>query len=140
MNTQYTEKPPSYNETTKISQPNKTEINAIYSPCNNESAQSALLPHQVANVVTQPQVVVVQLRPDQTKKPCVVKCLKCNKVVTSKVTMVAGCYSILMCCMICCLGGGACCLCCIPCCCDDIFMDAVHKCPECEKYLGVCKL
>ena len=138
MNAQYTEKPPSYNETTRAGQPDENEISTTTISChvNNESAHSALIPHQVA--VTQPQVVVVQLRPDQTKVPCVVQCPKCNRVVTSKVTMVSGSYANLCCCLICCLGGGGCCLCLIPYC-NDYFMDAEHRCPVCNNFLGVCK-
>ena len=136
MNAHHTEKPPSYNETTITGQPNENEINATYNLGNHESAQSALMPHQVA--VTQPQVVVVQIRPDQTKVPCDVQCPKCNMVVTSEVTMVSGSYANLCCCLICCLGGGGCCLCLIPYC-NDYFMDAEHRCPECDTFLGVCK-
>ena len=105
---------------------------AVNSHGNNKPTQSA------ENVVTQPRVVVVQLRPDQTKTPIEFQCDKCNKLVTTSVTMVSGSYADMCCCLICCLGGVACCLCLIPYC-NDSFMDAEHRCPECNNVLGVCK-
>ena len=48
MNTRHTEKLPSYNETTKVGQPDESEISVTYDLGINESAQSALIPHPVA--------------------------------------------------------------------------------------------
>ena len=117
MTWQYTANPPIHNETMKTVQP-----------------QPAMMPHPVA--VTQSQVVVFPLRPDQTKVPCDVQCPKCNKVVRSKVTMVMGNCANICCCFICCLGG--CCLGFIPWFCD-YFKDAEHHCPVCKTFLGVSR-
>ena len=144
MNTQFTHKPPSYNESMTTNNPDQNEIAATYNLGHNEvmTTQPANNPLicQVRNVVNQPQaqVVVVQVTPEQTKFPCVSQCPQCNKMVTTKVTMIAGSYANLCCCLICCLGGGSCCLCFIPYCMDH-FMDAEHYCPVCNTHLGTCK-
>ena len=137
MNTQFKQNPPSYNECITTNSPQQNETVATYNQGNNETTLTC---QPVSNVVNQPQVVMtVQLKPEQTKTPCVVQCPKCNKMVATKVAMVEGSYAFLCSCLICCLGGGACCLCLIPYC-SDAFKDAVHRCPVCSTRLGTCKV
>ena len=145
MDTKLTQKPPSYNESTLTNNPNQNKIAATYNLGHNEGmtaqqANNPLISQQGVNFVSQQpaQVVVVQITPHQTKAPCTAQCLKCNEMVTTKVTLKAGNYANSCCCIICCLTGGTCCLCFIPYC-TDSFLDAVHRCPLCNAHLGTCK-
>ena len=145
MNTQFTHKPPSYNESMTTNNPDQNEIAATYNLGHNEvtttqMANNPLISQPGTNVANQlqAQVVVVQITPQQTKFPCVAQCPKCNTMVTTKVTMVPGNYAHSCCCIICVLTCGTCCLCCIPYC-TDSFLDAVHRCPLCNTHLGICK-
>ena len=113
-------------------------------PANLPSYNEALLMNQrPANnrseiVFAEPtNFVIVQVTPEQTRKPCKTFCQSCNAVVTTRVTMEMGSYASLCSGIICLLGGGMCCLCLVPCC-STSFQDAVHVCPICNKHLGTC--
>ena len=130
-------KPPNYNEAMATNLPGNVMPTqpATYHPPTSNPSSNLPGPH----IVTQQpqQVFVATVTPQRSKFPCLVHCQRCNKTVSTMVSMETSLYTHLFCGMICFLGGGVFCLCLIPYC-TDFSKDAVHKCPECKTHLGTC--
>ena len=153
-------KPPNYNDAMATNLPGNVMPNqpaTYHQPTSNPMATNLpgnVMPTQPAtyhpptsnpnsnlpgpHIVTQQpqQVFVATVTPQNSKFPCFVHCQKCNKTVSTKVSMETSLYTHLIAGTICFFGGWIFCFL-IPYF-TDFSKDAVHKCPKCGTHLGTC--
>ena len=137
MDAEKSGKPPNYNDAMATNLPGnvmQTQPATYHAPTSDPNS-SLPGPH----IVTQQpqQVFVATVTPQNSKFPCLVHCQRCNKTVSTEVSMETSIYTHFFCCIICLAGGGSCCLCIIPYL-TDFSKDAVHKCPQCKAHMGTC--